>query len=250
MSLLLKRQHSVRNGIVLEHDQLDHHIVQWQETYQATGRQVFCRKGCANCCHLAVHATYPESVAAAGLLTAPLSERLADYVKRLLHEAPRLQLMKDYLRQHRRRLGPCPFLNRQGDCAIYDARPLSCRALLSTRPAEWCAVDLSGLDAWDRQAYESGLDLAVVAWPTHYVAATQDVAQRLEGQLLAEMRDKQGWTLAGNFAVMVWLEQNFHLQRIGMSADGVAQVLKQNRLEDSVIVTFSANAAQDEQRPE
>jgi len=224
---------------MLEHQQLDQHIAQWLASYQATGKPLFCRRGCDGCCRLAVHATWPESAALAGLLTTAQSTRLAEYVKRLLEVAPQRPGLKDYLRIHRRDIGPCPFLDEDGACTIYSRRPLSCRALLSTRPADWCTVDFSELDAWDKQAYESGLDRTVVAWPTHYVAASQERARELEGQLLAAMLAERGWALSGNFALMVWLEQNFHLNRAGVTGQDVAAILREHRLDDSVLLALT-----------
>ena len=150
-----------------------------------------------------MHATYPEAAAVAGRLSRPQVEALAAYVMRLQERLPDFEGLRDYLRRHRSQIGPCPFLDERGFCGIYQVRPLSCRALLSTRPAEWCSVDFSELDHWDKISYESGLDKAVVAWPTHYVAATQDYAATLENSLLLSMKERLGWSLSGHFAAMV-----------------------------------------------
>lgn len=196
-----------------QHDQLDKFTDKWLEGYLAPGKTIHCRKGCAGCCHLAVHATYPEAVAVAAVLTEPQLKALSDYVERIKIALPKLTDLKSYLKQHRQTLGPCPFLSAQGSCSIYSLRPLSCRALLSTRPEAWCTVDFSQLDQWDKQAYENSLDRQVVAWPMHYVAATQDFGRELENTLLESMHQEKGWALSGNFAVMVWLESNVQLSR-------------------------------------
>ncbi|NIQ11621.1 MAG: YkgJ family cysteine cluster protein, partial [Gammaproteobacteria bacterium] len=146
--------------------------------------------------------------------------------------------LKDYLRRHRSEIGPCPFLDSQDFCSIYSSRPLSCRALLSTRPAEWCRIDFSELDHWDKQAFESSLDRKVVAWPSHYVAATQDYAREMETQLMVEMQQQQGWALSGNFAVMTWLEVNCQLNEANLTREQVQQVLTENQLDNNLILSF------------
>jgi len=191
-----------------QHRQLDSYLEQWLAAYQTTGRKIHCQAGCSGCCSLAVHATFPEALTIARQLSPDQAERLSEYIQRLKQILPNLSEVQGYLKAHRQRIGPCPFLDRQDRCSIYPARPLSCRALLSTRPAEWCRVDFSTLDPWDRQAYESGLDRETVAWPTHYVAATQDFGRRLEQELLESMRQERGWALSGNLGAMVWLARN------------------------------------------
>lgn len=196
-----------------QHDHLEKFISAWLTNYRATEKTIYCREHCSGCCHLAVHATYPEAVAIAEGLTGAQSKKLADYIERLKVALTELTDLKSYLKRHRQELGPCPFLDGHGACSIYPTRPLSCRALLSTRPAVWCTVDFSKLDRWDKQAYESSLDRQVVAWPTHFVAATQDFGRELENTLLELMRKEKGWSLSGNFAVMVWLEKNNQMSK-------------------------------------
>lgn len=189
---------------------------------------------------MAVHATYPEAVSVAEALTESLSKRLSGYIGRLKTVLPELTDVKSYLKEHRQALGPCPFLDSRGSCLIYTLRPLSCRALLSTRPAAWCTVDFAKLDNWDKQAYESGLDLQVVAWPTHYVAATRDYAGKLEETLLESMQREQGWSLSGNFAVMVWLEGNIRLGRRNIATtQQVRDILAASELNNHLLLNFN-----------
>jgi Fe-S-cluster containining protein len=214
----------------------------WLSSYRASGKTIYCRENCAGCCHLAVHATYPEAVAVAEILTEPQLEKLSDYIVRLKLALPELTNLKSYLKRHRQTLGPCPFLDAQGSCSIYSRRPLSCRALLSTRPAAWCTVDFSELDHWDKLTYESSLDRQVVAWPTHYVAATQDFGRELENTLLESMRQKKGWSLSGNFAVMVWLEKKVQLSRHdAATAQQVRDIVTANELDNHLLLNFSSN---------
>jgi Fe-S-cluster containining protein len=205
-----------RSCFVRQHRQFDKFVDQWLTDYRARGKTVYCRTGCAGCCTLAVHAAFPEAAAIAGHLNQQQTTRLSAYIGRLKQALPTVNDLKSYLKSHRQTIGPCPFLETRKRCSVYPVRPLSCRALLSTRPADWCTVDFSDLDKWDKQAYESSLDRQVVAWPTHFVAATQVFGHALEDQLLETMLEQKGWALTGNLAAMVWLEQKHQLNRRGM----------------------------------
>lgn len=222
-----------------EHLQFATFSDQWLLQYHSSGKQLHCRKGCSGCCHLAVHATYPEAAAVAAQLSAQQTDDLQGYVDRIRKAQPTWIDLKSYLKSHRQELGPCPFLAADGSCTIYSLRPLSCRALLSTRPAAWCTVDFSELDSWDKQAYESSLDHQVVAWPTHYVAATQDFGRELETTLLDTMLRDRGWALSGNFAVMVWLEQSSHLSALEVTAARLHELLVTNRLDNHLLLNIS-----------
>jgi hypothetical protein len=175
---------------------------------------------------LAVHAAFPEAAAIAGQLYQQQTIQLSAYIGRLKQTLKTVNDLKSYLKSHRQTIGPCPFLDAQNNCTIYPVRPLSCRALLSTRPADWCTVDFSDLDKWDKQAYESGLDRQVVSWPTHFVAATQVFGRALEDQLLETMLEQKGWALTGNLAAMVWLEQKYRLSHRGtMTTQSLRNIL-------------------------
>lgn len=194
---------------------------------------IHCGKGCSGCCSLAVHTSFPEAATVGATLTIPQQQRLSGYIERLIAKQPELTDMKSYLRRHREEIGPCPFLDNEGSCGVYAVRPLTCRALLSTRPAEWCSVDFTALDEWDRQAYEAGLNRQIVAWPTHYVAATQEMARQRESDLLVSMQQKCGWSLAGNFPLLAWLAHPERLGRSGITvqqADDLLGVFKINHL--------------------
>ena len=225
-----------------QHDQFDKFTQKWLTDHLALNRTIYCRESCAGCCHLAVHATYPETVAVAKSLTEPQLNRLSEYVERLKTALPELTSLKSYLKRHLQTLGPCPFLDTQGSCSVYSIRPLSCRALLSTRPAAWCTVDFSELDHWDKQAYESSLDRQVVAWPTHFVAATQNFAQELENDLLDSMLQEKGWSLSGNFAVMVWLEKNLQLSKDNVATtEQVRDILTANGLNNDLLLNLTSS---------
>jgi len=224
-----------------QHQQFDRFIDQWLTGYRALGKAIYCRTGCAGCCRFAVHATFPEAAAIAWQLTRQQTLQLSAYISRLKKILPASSDMKNYLKSHRQSVGPCPFLDGQNNCSIYPIRPLSCRALLSTRPADWCTVDFSELDKWDKLAYESSLDQQVVSWPTHFVAATQNLGRELEDQLLETMRQGKGWALSGNLCVMLWLEQKYQLgQRSIFTTQQAKEVLAAEGLENDLLLRLSA----------
>lgn len=221
-----------------EHRTFEEYINKWHEEFRDLGKKVHCLKGCSGCCTMAVHATYPEASAAARDLSAKQHEQLGLYIQRLQKALPNLANLKSYLKSHRQEIGPCPFLDDQGACTIYRERPLSCRSLLSTRPAAWCTADFSALDEWDKQAYENGLDKSIVAWPTHYIAATQEYGQKLEASILDRMQKLHSWSLSGNFALMVWLAYHCQQQAQLVTVSQLRNKLTANRLNSDLLLTF------------
>ncbi|MDC7701415.1 YkgJ family cysteine cluster protein [Vogesella indigofera] len=82
-----------------------------------------CKKGCSNCCHIAV----------------TVSEIEIQYIE--IH-AKRKRL-KQPLSNSEFHGVPCPFL-KSNACSIYSARPFVCRQFHSLAPtAEWCAPEKS-----------------------------------------------------------------------------------------------------------
>jgi len=89
------------------------------------------------------------------------------------------------------------------DCSIYASRPLACRALLATRPPDWCGVNLAKLPVIERDSFLAGLDHDVVAWPTHYAAAPQALAGEYERGLVFAMIRVYGFGVTGNLPLLV-----------------------------------------------
>ena len=226
-----------------QHRQYDRFIDQWLTDYRALGKTIYCQPGCSGCCFLAVHATFPEAAAIAGQLSQKQTTQLSAYISRLKQALSATSDLKSYLKNHRQSVGPCPFLDERNNCSIYPIRPLSCRALLSTRPADWCTVDFSELDKWDKLAYESSLDRQVVSWPTHFVAATQDFGRKLEDQLIETIQQEKGWALSGNLCAMVWLEQKYQLGQGGIVTTRQAmKVLAAEGLDHGFLLRLSASS--------
>lgn len=183
--------------------------------YDAEGDvTLYCAKGCSNCCSLAVNCSFPEAVAIAHALSAAQRQQLADKLPILQQLCRQAENLKQFLRLFRDRLGGCPFLDREGDCSIYKLRPFSCRSLLSTRNSSWCAVDFADLHPQEKEAFLSSLDHQVVAFPTHYLAASQELGLEYESLSLSRMRDSFGFSLSGNLLYQVWLEGEYRLSEV------------------------------------
>jgi len=189
--------------------------------YHASGGKIFCAKGCGNCCTLAVNCTAVEALRIARSLAKEQQEKLKVYVARLQGKVSAAVALKDYLRLHRKELGGCPFLH-EGVCGVYSVRPISCRALLSTKESRWCGVDFSELTTAEKLAFVESLDRAAVAFPMHYLASTQDAGQKLEAQLSLQMLQEYGFSLYGSMPVLVHLFTEHDLADIlGKGADAV-----------------------------
>lgn len=182
--------------------------------YAAQGGRIACGRGCRNCCNLAVQCSFTEALRVAAALPDGEVDGLESHVARLRRHLVGSVDLKTYLRRHRQCIGDCPFLASDGACSVYAARPLACRSLLSTRPADWCAVDFAELHPLEKQAYLSSLDPDVVAWPTHYLAAARDLGQELETAALRRMRETFGFALSGSLPLLVWLEKNCRLSEV------------------------------------
>lgn len=172
--------------------------------YRAKNGEIFCGKGCSACCTLAVNCTAVEAVLVARALDQQQVENLKEYVARLKTRVCEAVDLKGYLRLHRKELGGCPFLE-GGLCGIYAVRPISCRALLSSKESRWCAVDFSEISPAEKLAYMESLDRAAVAFPMHYLASTLDAGQKLESQLSLQMLKEFGCSLYGSMPVLVYL---------------------------------------------
>ena len=192
----------------------DREIQAWIGSYTRGGGTIFCGKGCGNCCTLAVNCTFPEALRIARSLTTLQAERVRDHTARLMARMHGVADLKSYLRMHRQEIGSCPFLDDGGICGIYDERPFSCRALLSTKESRWCGLDFAGLSSEEKRDFVESLDRKVASFPLHYVAETQDRGQSLETGVAEEMFKRFGFSLYGDLPYLVHLEREHQLSRI------------------------------------
>lgn len=209
--------------------------------YRRTGGQIYCGKGCSNCCSLVVNCTYPEALLLAERLDEELLQRVDGYTERLKSLLDGVSGLKDYLRLHRRESGGCPLLGSDGACRAYALRPLSCRALLATRESRWCGADFAGLTTAEKEAFVASLDPAVTAFPLHYLAAAQNAGRELERQLLLTMGRDHGFSLYGNMPVMVHLASRWQLQEAGANgAVAVRELLQRAGLDQPLLFELEA----------
>jgi Fe-S-cluster containining protein len=98
----------------------------------ATVRQVHgppkhkaCQMGCNYCCYLEVEVSVPEVLRLVSFIRQKFSREQADSLaKRLRMAAGVVQKMNDFERLFAKL--PCPLL-KDGNCSVYEARPLVCR---------------------------------------------------------------------------------------------------------------------------
>jgi len=192
-------------GLARRHQaELDRQIADWRQGSGA-GIHLWCGPGCSNCCTLTVNATLPEALAIAELLDTGQRSKLAATAVKIIAHARQCADAREFLTGYRHAVGSCPFLDASGNCRIYAARPLACRALLATRPPDWCGVNLAGLPDYERDVFLASLDRTVVAFPSHYAAEPQALATDLERGLVLAMIRSTGFGLTGNLPLLVWL---------------------------------------------
>lgn len=121
-----------------------------------------CRPGCGDCCIVNVAVLWPEALA----IVSHLEELPSDEQSRLLENISelwiRIQGVSDEDRVCMRQ--PCAFLDTDGSCSIYPARPLMCRSVTST-DAEACRGSFNAylfneersveMNLFQREIYES-----------------------------------------------------------------------------------------------
>jgi Fe-S-cluster containining protein len=205
--------------------------------YRARGGEIYCGKGCSNCCSLVVNCTFPEAQLLANRLDEELLQAVDCYVERLRRLASGVTELKDYLRRHRRDSGGCPLLGPDGACRAYELRPLSCRALLATKESRWCGADFAELTAAEKGEFVASLDQAVTAFPLHYLAATQDAGRELEKQELLSMAREHGFSLYGNMAVLVHMASRWGMaEAFATGAETVRELLHLAELDHPLLV--------------
>lgn len=183
---------------------LDEAIAVWRQG-QGVGVRLWCGPGCGNCCTLTVNCTLAEAVAIAAGLDDKQGPQVEATVARIMAHAQRSDDARAFLTGYKQAVGPCPFLDEESNCTIYAVRPLACRALLATRPADWCGINLTELPTFERDAFLGSLEHSVVAFPTHYAAAPQALAADFERGLIFAMLRHIGFGITGNLPLLVWL---------------------------------------------
>lgn len=207
-----KRDWSALKTTVLdEAARLDKMIAVWLGAREESGKKIFCKEGCADCCTLFVQTSLPEALIIGEALNVEQVDKLENYISRQQESFAGEGEFLAILRKQRSTLGPCPFLDEVSCCSIYAQRPLACRALLSTKPAAWCGVDFTTLAPLDKRLYLESLERETVAFPIHYVAATQEAAQQAEGRILEKMQEEFSIIVSGNLPLLVYLARTLDI---------------------------------------
>lgn len=219
--------------------QLDAATARHCADYSARGGRIFCGPGCSNCCSLVVNATLPEALAVAGSLNPAQVAAVKGHVERILAGWDEQRDLKGYLRWHRQSVGLCPLLNQNGECGVYPLRPLACRSLLATRPADWCAVDFGTLSSLEKELFLASLDPSAVAFPTHYLAASQELGQELEQRLTLAQQEAWGFSLSGNLSALLYLALEHGIgDLVGRGGEAVAVFLRRSGLDRPLLLHF------------
>lgn len=212
--------------VVAARQQLDDAITEFWQSCRQQGRDLYCRPGCGNCCTLAVNCSYPEAMMLAAGLSIEQRQRINERLPLVAQLCTTAGDLKGFLHSYRQLGGGCPLLDAQQNCSSYHQRPLSCRALLSTRPSAWCGVDFSTLHPHEKQAFLSSLDQNLVAFPSHYLALSLELAAELEKTLTTEFANEYGVTISGNLIWLLGLELNSQVgERLASKEEGLIEWL-------------------------
>lgn len=212
----------------------------WRSEYRQRGGIIYCGRGCRGCCSLVVNCTALEAVAVARNLTPAQTARLSAQIPLIQECAAQASSLKEWLSAYRDQVGPCPFLEQDGSCGVYQVRPLSCRSLLATKEPHWCTTDFSSLSADQKQGFMESLDRSVVAFPTHYAATPQEIGQELELALLRSSEARYDCSLLGNLTWLVWLAREQKLEELLLAGpDAVRQRLSSHGLLSPYLVIIN-----------
>lgn len=216
----------LQQQILSARHQLDDAITELRHSCQEQGRDLYCRPGCGNCCTLAVNCSHPEAMLLATSLSSAQRRQVIARLPLLAQLCAAACDLKEFLLSYRQQGGGCPLLDPQQNCSCYDERPLSCRALLSTRPPAWCGVDFSTLHPLEKQAFLSSLDTALVAFPSHYLARPLELAAALEKSLDEEFAAQQQVKISGNLIWLLGLELTSQVgERLARQEEGMMEWL-------------------------
>lgn len=96
--------------------------------------EVSCFKGCSACCHMEVEITSYEAEVLKHLVEDGMSIDRA----RLQQQSQRSLQDPAWREGMRNETNKCVFLNHQGECRVYENRPVMCRRHSVTSAAEYC----------------------------------------------------------------------------------------------------------------
>lgn len=228
---------TLREELALQQECLDMMNAAWLGDYRSRGGMIYCGRGCHGCCSLTVNCTVTEAVALAEALDERQRAAVDAYAVRLRDLMSTVTDVKEYLQMQRREMGMCPLLDESGSCGCYAPRPLTCRALLSTKESYWCAVDFATLSAGEKEQYRTSLDSAVTAFPLHYAASPQETGRDFETRQLKHMEELLGYSCYGCMPVLVHLVQNYGLDN-APSREAAQRLVEDAGFADPLLVSW------------
>ena len=128
------------------HDAYDRYVA---SVLKAEGKNITCKKGCSACCRHFVTSVEPFEILALHLRIRK-SERYPDQLFACHSRVTRFdQILKKEgedpeaedraLYRYFLRGAACPFLEKNGECGIYESRPMSCRMFFAESPPRFCS---------------------------------------------------------------------------------------------------------------
>lgn len=212
----------------------------WSAEYRQRDGHVHCSRGCAGCCSLVVNCTFPEAYLIARNISTAQRERLYCRIDAVKEAADRAGSLKEWLSAYRKTAAPCPFLEEDGSCGVYQVRPISCRSLLSTRPPEWCVTDFALLQPDEKRMFMESLDRSAVAFPTHYAATPQEIGRELEEATMRQMEAEYGFSILGCLPWLVWIEIEHNIgERLPEGREEVKKYLADKALASPYLLIFT-----------
>lgn len=126
-----------------------------------------CGKGCSFCCKMWVDVTPPEALYTVKKMPPDQRRRAMEAVERVCSQTSGVPFFD--------RCGkvnpPCPLLDGQGACSVYESRPVACRTLVSTNVDDCISTFVDGSDlgfpapnVWFtlRDSYNTALEGALI----------------------------------------------------------------------------------------
>ena len=115
----------------------------------ADGKNITCKKGCSACCRHFVTSVEPFEILALHLHIRKLEQypdqlfachsRVTKFDQLLKKEGEDPEAEDRALYRYFLRGAACPFLKQDGECGVYENRPMSCRMFFAESPPRFCS---------------------------------------------------------------------------------------------------------------
>lgn len=178
------------NPITELHQTIDAYTAKLAEASAKAGRPITCAgKGCCHCCYEPVYCSDAEvKHILEGLdehTLAKLSARTEAYLERVEPTGLFKKDMPPVMEWLAMKL-PCPFLE-DGQCSVYDRRPLNCRAHIAVGPPDWCRDRRLEQKYPEADEVSKAIGEAIVHFHSKLGGLTHDnMLSLLESELLGE----------------------------------------------------------------